>query len=287
MRAKQRRRMLWKQRTQVCWPFTIVFCVLTWSLGQSGSAQENVTLSGTARTRTIKVDMNRLVTLLGGEATTPEKVFSLPIDRLVSLGKTPDSGVTLEEQEVRVRGAQLRIDHVGSDPQSFVVVDAREGSIRWARPKENAFLEWRKPAKKLLVTPSPEPQLKPLNRTATIYGFVTQGYEVSQGDSSAYVWVAKEPAALSSVFHAFAALQTALRPAPESALDVILPAAMKLGVPVRVQVLLPQAYIVQEIVAFEQKPWPASDFVMASSWRAIPVEQAHERSEATPCKSCP
>lgn len=279
--------MLQKEGARVRWQVAIAVCAAMCAVARGATAQETTPVSGVVRTRTIKVDTNRLVALLGGEATTPEKVFAVPIERLVALGKTSDSGVTVEERAVRVRGARLRIDGVGSDPQSFVLVDAEDGSIRWAHPKESAYVEWRKPAKNLSATPSAQPHLEPLDRSETIHGFATRGYRVGYGDSVAWVWLANEPAALASVLRAFAAIQNAVRPVPESGEEAILPAAMKLGVPVRVQTLSPQGYTVQEIVAFERKSWPPADFAVASGWKAIPVDRAHERTPATPCPSCP
>ncbi len=242
--------------------------------------------SGIVRSRVVRVEPNRLVAILGGDATEPDKVFALPMERFLALARSPDSGVQVEESAVRLRGRRLRVDHVGSQGASYVLVDLDSSAMWWVHPKEKAYVEWRKPVG-TAKSPTPLPQLETLEQTSTINGFTARAFRLQTSDGTALVWIAQEPRGLRTVLASFGELQQAVKPVPESLDQLALRLGMGSGVPVRVQVLTPKGYTVHEIVAFEQKSWPADEFSVPAGWKAVPVERAHESAEGKPCDSCP
>jgi len=242
--------------------------------------------SGIIRSRVVRVEPNRLVAILGGDATEPDKVFTLPMERFLTLARSPDSGVQVEESAVRLWGRRLRVDHVGSQGASYLLVDLDSSAMWWVHPKEKAYVEWRKPAG-AAKSPTPTPQLEALEQASAINGFSARAFRLQTSDGTALLWIAQEPRGLRTVLASFGELQRAVKPVPESLDQLALRLGMDSGVPVRVQVLTPKSYTVHEIVAFEQRSWPADEFSVPAGWKAVPVERAHESAEGKPCDSCP
>ncbi|MCX8073764.1 MAG: hypothetical protein N3C12_15155 [Candidatus Binatia bacterium] len=248
-------------------------------------AQQPTAASGLIRARGIEVETSRLVTLLGSEATEPAQVFAVPIERLLTLAKQADSGVRVEESEFRLQNGRLRVDGMGSDKANYVLVDLASGTMEWVQPKHKAHIEWRKPPAPAR-SPTPLPQLEPLQKEATINGFRTRGYRLQTPAGTAWLWIADEPRALAPVLKSLAELQTQIKANPESFDQVAAVRGMHEGVLVRLQVLTPKQYIVRELVSFTPKTWSAADFRVPTGSKAIPVERASARPQAGSCHNC-
>lgn len=262
----------------------LIVLASTFLLPSSGNAQAKGNPAGLVRTRVVRVETSRLVTILGAEATDPDKVFAVPIERLLALAKSADSGVKLDETEFRIRGQRLRLDGVGSEG-GYVLVDLTTASMQWVHPKQRAYVEWRKPSAPA-KSPTPLPKMEPLDRELTINGFRTRGYRVQAPGGTAWVWIASEPAALAPIMNGMAELQTAVKPELESLDQWAIVRAMQEGVPIRVQALSPKQYVIRELVSFTPKNWDAADFQIPAGWKGIPVERAGAASQPGSCQNC-
>lgn len=264
---------------------SVVLLALLWASlwSESGLAQDKA--SGIVRSRLIRVETSRLVTLLGGSATEPERVFELPVERLLALANSPGEGVQVEENELRLHGPRIRIDGVGSKGRGYVLIDTAAGLMQWVHPEQRSFVEWRKPSQPA-KSPTPLPRLEPLGREATMNGFRTRGYRVQTEAGTAWAWIAQEPQALTPVVKALADLQVMVKPNIESFEQLAAVRAMQEGVLVRLQALTPKEYVIRELVSFTPKSWDVADFRAPAGWKAIPVERSGAPKQSGNCKNC-
>ncbi len=266
------------------WVFAIGFLASP-ALSHPSLAEESMNASGTVRSRSVRVETSRLVTILGGAATEPEQVFSVPVERFVALGKNPDSGVQVEENDFRLRGSRIRIDGITSREPSYVLVDLANSTMQWVHPAKRSYVEWRKPAAPT-KSPTPPPRLEPLDREATINGFRARGYRLHAESGTAWLWIAQEPKALAPVLRAVADLQLVVKPTVESFEQVAAIRGMQEGVLIRLQALTPKEYIVRELVSFTPKAWDAADFRIPAGWKGMPVERAGAATQPGSCQNC-
>ncbi|GBD24699.1 hypothetical protein HRbin30_00012 [bacterium HR30] len=273
-------------RTRKALAFALVIgSVVSLASPNLGTAQEGAQTSGIVRSRLVRVETSRLVAILGGQATEPEHVFALPMERLLALAKDPGSGVKLEEHELRLSGRRIRIDQIASKEPSYVIVDVAGGTMQWVHPQKRSYVEWRKPPAPA-KNPTPLPQLEPLEREANINGFRTRGYRLRTDSGTAWLWIAQEPQALVSVLQALAELQTLVKPTIESFEQLATLRGMQEGVVIRMQALTPKEYIVQELVSFTPKRWDTADFRVPPGWKGVPVERAGAATQGGSCQNC-
>lgn len=253
----------------LAWGVGLVFLALL--QGERVSGQQS--FSGLIVTRRIEVDSNALVALLGREAGNPERVFSLPAERLVRWADERREGVKVEETTTRVRRGRVRVDVKSSSGNSFVLADASGNSLYWVHPQHRSVAVWEKPRGLDRRTPAPLPPLLPLGKNAPVAGLEAEGYKMVRGSESAWVWVARKPEPLAKLAQSFLQLSRAIKPEAETLDQMALRAASPLGFPVRVQVMTPARYLLVEVVRWEEREQPEADFEIPREYQRRTVSE--------------
>lgn len=244
-------------------------------------AQTALAFEGQVTTRTFQVDTPRLVALLGGEATSPEAVFDLPMERLEALAAQAGSGVQSRTQSLSLRGNRGRLDGLGKDGTSYILIDVEGGRFQLVRPGNPLAIEWGVSPEKAEAT-ARLPELKRLGRTEKRRGFRSEAFETRQGDRTVRVWVSGDNEDLAALFRRAAELQQEMQAATEGAdpdVEVRL-AASRRGLPVLVQTYDPRGLRVYELFSVQPQKQPAAAFELPVGVRAVPPVKRPEPAGA-------
>lgn len=215
---------------------------------------------GTITSRVMTVSSQRLVTMLGGGATEPQKVFAVPVERFTALADTADSGVTLQTTTISLSGSKGRLDGLGNDKNRFALIDVDKRLVQVVVPEKKAYLEWTPAAGSKATTPGKALALKPLGKSEKINGFKTSAYEVRDAGETVVVWVTTDDAELARVYRSVTDLQKQMRNDAPNLTEMAIALAAAIGLPVRVQTLDARQYSLREISAVSRKPVAADQF---------------------------
>lgn len=157
---------------------------------------------GVIRTRNISVQPAALERL---GATTPDQVFALPIDGILSLQSKPDEfgdvQVTVDDQAVlSIKGTEMRTHMGGSgvaDTTWFGIVDLERGTWVAVQPSRRRYAEVASEDDLADQQPksaraAPTDRARPLGTTRTIAGIRATGYEVRSESQITRGWMAAE-----------------------------------------------------------------------------------------------
>lgn len=259
---------------------------------------------GTLKWRLVQVGKEPLAKI-AGEGASADKVFAVPIDTLMS----PQSGAVVSEAVVHVKGSMVRADSASRDGQGYFVMDLDEGVTQVVMPGEkkvmvvdkedvhameqrmksyramfmkqleNAPPEQRsqlEAAIKAQDAPPPTFDIVPLGKTETISGMETSAYEVKGGAVPTVGWLTKEKADVLDLFRKLESNRAKLNPraagsSPKDALT-------REGLPVRVQTLTDRGYMVEDLIAVEEKPISADLFVVPASYQKSSARAVMEKA---------
>lgn len=243
---------------------------------------------GVIRTRTISVTPYALERL---GATTPEQVFALPIERILSLKPAPDdyaaTEVTVEEEAtVLIKGLKVRSELMGShtsDTAWYSIVDLESGAWRAVQPSQRRYADLasgdgpadRQPPS---ARAAPANRARPLGVTRTVAGMQATGYEVRSEFEITRGWVTAQQdlARLARAFQKLEAMwEESVDADQEPDADELL---LVHGFPLLTQTLDVQddqlgAYKIEETVSVERKAMPASLFAVPAGYRKVTIEE--------------
>ena len=264
---------------------------------------------GTLKFRTISVPVDQLTGLTAGGSTDAEKVYAIPIDKLLAV-----PGVKPRETSIQVKGSKVRANTGGRDPDGYVIMDVDQGTSWMVMPGQKKYIEWTKADMKALTekmagmqkqmqermagmppeqrkqmeammkslpsapgsTP-PKPQVRALGKTQTINGMPTSAYEVRIGDESAVGWVTRDQKDLQRTFKN-------LREGEEKMMSHspgkgIQAALADNGLPVRVQKVDQNEYRIEELVDVQRTPMGADLFAVPVGFEKTTPQQMTSKPE--------
>jgi hypothetical protein len=268
----------------------LVCCLVVPTIGRADGFE------GTLKFRTINVPVDQLKSLTGG-STDAEKVYAIPMDKLLAA-----PGVTPRDTSIQVKGSRVRANTGGHDPDSYVIMDIGQGTSWIVMPSQKKYIEWTKADMKALTdkmagmqkqmqermasmppeqrkqmeammknlpgvqgsTP-PKPQVRALGKTETINGMQASAFDVRIGDQSAIGWVTQDQKDLQHTFKN-------LREGEEKMMshkpgEGIQSALADKGLPVRVQKVDHGDYRVEELVAIQRTPMAADLFTVPAGFK--------------------
>jgi uncharacterized protein DUF4412 len=257
---------------------------------------------GTLKFRTITVPTDQLKGLTEGGSTDTQKVYAIPMDKLLTA-----PGVKPRESVIQVRGSKVRANTGGRDPDGYVIMDVDQGTSLMVMPAQKKYVEWSKADMKELTDKmsamqkqmkermaglppeqrkqmeammknlpdasgnAPQPQVRALGKTQTINGMQTSAYEVRIGDESAIGWVTKDQKDLQHTFKN-------LREGEEKMMSHnpgkgIQAALADNGLPIRVQKVDKDEYRVEELIDVQRTPMSADLFSVPAGFEKTTPQQ--------------
>lgn len=257
---------------------------------------------GTLKFRTITVPAAQLKGLTEGGSTDTQKVYAIPMDKLLAA-----PGVKPRESVIQVRGSKVRANTGGRDPDGYVIMDVDQGTSLMVMPAQKKYIEWTKADMKELTDKmsemqkqmkermaelppeqrkqmeammknlpnaggtAPQPQVRALGKTETINGMQTSAYEVRIGDESAVGWVTEDQKDLQHTFKN-------LREGEEKMMSHnpgkgIQAALADKGLPIRVQKVDKDEYRVEELVDVQRTPMSAALFSVPAGFEKTTPQQ--------------
>lgn len=246
---------------------------------------------GVLKFRMINVSDSALSKLAGGETKSPEKVFAIPLDKILAETKTAESGVQEHDSTIYIKGSKLRMEGLsGRNAGGYVIMDLAKNVSFVVMPQDKKYLEWssadmkamsskmaevRKQMKERLAGLPPEQRkqveammkkmgggseeaapkvtVKPLGQTRTINGMRTTGYEVRAGGETTEAWMTQEHPALLNTFKAMEKNQEQMVPPQQRRTMRARAALAEHGLPVLTQTLGEYGYHIQELLSVQKQ----------------------------------
>ena len=258
---------------------------------------------GTLKFRTISVPVDQLTGLTAGGSTDAEKVYAIPIDKLLAV-----PGVKPRETSIQVKGSKVRANTGGHDPDGYVIMDLDQGTTWMVMPGQKKYVEWTKTDMKTLTdkmaamqkqmqermagmppeqrkqmetmmknlpgapgsTP-PTPQVRALGKTQTINGMHSSADEVRVGDETAVGWVTQDQKELQGTFKRLREGEEKMM--SHSSGKGLQSALADNGLPVRVQKVDQGDYRVEELVDVQRTPMSADLFSVPAGFEKTTPQQ--------------
>ena len=263
---------------------------------------------GTLKFRTITVPADQLKGLTEGGSTETQKVYAIPMDKLLAA-----PGVKPRESLIQVKGSKVRANTGGRDP-GYVIMDVDQGTSLMVIPGQKKYIEWTKADMKELTdkmsamqkqmkdriaelppeqrkqmeammkslpdtgSAAPQPQVHALGKTQTINGMQTNAYEVRVGDESALGWVTKDQKDLQHTFKNLREGEAKMM--SHNPGKGIQAALADNGLPIRVQKVDKDEYRVEELVEVQRTPMSADLFSVPAGFEKTTPQQMMGRGNA-------
>jgi len=297
--------MIWNKSKR---PLTLVIAVLSVPVGAAA-------FEGSLGFRTILVQRDQLANLKTDKSSSqPEKAFAIPTEELLSI--TGPSGAKVSSMRVYISGTKVRADVPGSDGGYFVidtdknttllVMSKDKKCIEWTAKDTEAFAETmarmkkevERIAKEKLPNLPPDQRaqvekmlkseglggespidVQPLNEKRTINKMQTEGYAIRLGEEKTLAWVTQDQPELTSLHRTVQEQMEKMVPPSGRARQRASTALAKHGLPVLVQTLGPDQYIVQELVAVESAPVAADFFTVPADYKCIGAMEAMKQQQ--------
>ena len=259
---------------------------------------------GTLKFRTITVPVDQLKGLTEGGSTDPEKVYAIPMDKLLAV-----PGVKPRDTAIQVKGSKVRANTGGRDPDGYVIMDIDAGTSLMVMPEQKKYVEWTKADMQALSdrmaemqkqmkermaslppdqrqqmeavmknlpgaagsTP-PKPVVRPLGKTQTINGMQAAAYEVKIGDESAIGWVTQDQKDLQRAFKGLREGEERMMSSHTPSIG-IQAALADSGLPVRVQKIDHGEYRIEELVDVQRTPLNADLFAAPAGFEKTTPQQ--------------
>jgi hypothetical protein len=217
--------------------------------------------------RTIRVTQERLVAMIGKDATDAAKVFAIPVERFEAMAQTPDSGVVLSTTTFPIGGSRARVDGVGPKKDMYVLIDYQRGVSYLVKPDAKTYVELSPglsdgPAR----TPGPA-SLKRLNQTARIHGQDTTAYDIKSDLGTARVWVSAAHKELAKFYQQVRAATPKLRADGGNLRELSTAMSAEHGTPIRLQLFDENGYTIVDLVSVEKKTFPADTFTIPAGFQ--------------------
>ena len=261
---------------------------------------------GVLKWQTIVVPQDALGEIVGAGATKDaDKIFAVPIDKVKAA-----KGAQVHESTIYVKGSKVRADISGPGPEKggYVITDVDQGTSKMVMPKQKKYIEWtkvdmekmgkrmeamRKAMQERLANLPPEqrkqvegmmkgmtgpssetkPEVKALGKTETINGMQTTGYEVKTADETAVGWVTKDHQDLMQTFAKMQKSQERMLPPNHRGGKNVRAVLAEQGLPVRVQVLDPMQYHIDELREIKQESVAADQFEVPAGYKKSTMQQ--------------
>jgi hypothetical protein len=264
---------------------------------------------GTLKFRTFSVPVDELKGLTAGGSTDTEKVYAIPMDKLLAV-----PGVKPQESSIQVKGSRIRANTGAHDAGSYIIMDLDQGTMWMVLPEQKKYVEWTKADMKALTdkmaemqkqmqermagmppeqrkqmeammknlsgapgsTP-PKPQVRALGKTQTINGMQTSAYEVRVGDETAVGWVSPDQQDLQRTFKNLREGEAKMM--SNNAGAGIQSALANSGLPVRLQKVDQGGYHVEELVDVQRAPMGADLFAVPAGFEKTTPQQLKDAVE--------
>jgi hypothetical protein len=213
----------------------------------------------------------------------PEKVFAIPLERILSLAGSMGDEVAVDQLTFSIKGSKMRMDgDFDEEMPGYTLLDFGAGTFQLVRPSEKIYIEWTNEDFEELQAMMPEmeeeetasnAQLRALGQTKEINGMRCSAYEIKLEDATTIAWVTEE---LKDLVAAFSEFETRMKgmgmfdEEDEGSETFFLVAEH--GFPVMEQTLTTYGmfggaeYDVQEVVAVDRKPLAAGLFTVPSDY---------------------
>ncbi len=275
---------------------------------------------GSMSFRTILVQRDQLANLKTDKPSPePEKAFAIPTTELLSL--TGPSGAKVSSMKVYVNGSKVRAEVPGTDGGYFIV-DTEKNTTLLVVPKDKKCIEWtakdseafadsmarmqkemeRMAREKLPSLPPEQRQqvekmlkeqgvgaaattkvdVRPLGEKQTINGMETAGYEIKLENEKTLAWVTQDQPELGKLHRTVQEQMEKMIPPAGRSRQRASTALAQHGLPVMVQTLGPEQYVVQELVAVTAEPLAGDLFTVPADYARVSATEAMKPGEKKP-----